>query len=194
MGYVEEHGMARVYGSYSHGNNYWLVYSYQGWLSIEWTRHHGRSEDINWEYVCTDCDEVLSPPFPRRSSIPPPRENWCIYLDTLTIVRCSSWDWKAGTKTVIKNREAPREEWELESFENPEQAVLNRLSAFDFSVKYFMLAIILFLYPAYWFWFGLFRRWRWGRGNRCLGCGYSLVGVVAARCPECGRGTNGAGR
>jgi hypothetical protein len=27
-----------------------------------------------------------------------------------------------------------------------------------------------------------------------LGCGYSLVGVVAARCPECGRGTNGAGR
>jgi len=39
---------------------------------------------------------------------------------------------------------------------------------------------------AGWSWFGVWRKRRIARQVRCLGCGYSLVGLDGGVCPECG--------
>ncbi len=46
---------------------------------------------------------------------------------------------------------------------------------------------LLGIYPVLAFTRGPLRRYCRRRGNRCVGCGYSLTGNVSGVCPECGK-------
>ncbi len=63
-------------------------------------------------------------------------------------------------------------------------------------VDHWLAAVVLGVWPGWW---GVrrggkrWRRWRWGREGRCVGCGYDLRGTGGGRCSECGRENTTAG-